>query len=283
MPKIWLLLICLLGSGRGDARTADGGAFEGTVSDASGAPVPSAEIALLSPVTGFSLRARTQSDGMFFLNDVAAGSYSLRVSAAGFQPYVADVVLQGAAVCELKIRLDVAGQHTSITIESSPDHILETDASAVNRVERKVIEALPAASPDSGLNDAITFTTAGVAADSNGFFHPLGDHAQVSYVIDGQPVSDQRNKVFSTSIPANAIQSMEVISGSQSTGRSARSARRRRLRLVRRGGERSWLSIPRGAGGFLTHLNFGPCMMLVTRELYSTDWISSRMRRMFFT
>jgi len=176
--------------------------------------VPSAEIALLSPVTGFSLRARTQSDGMFFLNDVAAGSYSLRVSAAGFQPYVADVVLQGAAVCELKIRLDVAGQHTSITIESSPDHILETDASAVNRVERKVIEALPAASPDSGLNDAITFTTAGVAADSNGFFHPLGDHAQVSYVIDGQPVSDQRNKVFSTSIPANAIQSMEVISGS---------------------------------------------------------------------
>ena len=53
-----------------------------------------------------------------------------------------------------------------------------------------------------------------MAADSNGFFHPLGDHAQVSYVIDGQPVPDQRNKVFSTSIPANAIESMEVISGS---------------------------------------------------------------------
>jgi hypothetical protein len=64
------------------------------------------------------------------------------------------------------------------------------------------------------LNDAIIFTTPNVAADSNGFFHPLGDHAQVSYVIDGQPISDQRNKVFSTSIPENAIQSMELISGS---------------------------------------------------------------------
>ncbi len=64
------------------------------------------------------------------------------------------------------------------------------------------------------MNDAITFTTPNVAADSNGFFHPLGDHAQVSYVIDGQPISDQRNKVFSTSIPQNAIQSMELISGS---------------------------------------------------------------------
>ena len=59
-----------------------------------------------------------------------------------------------------------------------------------------------------------SFTTPNVAADSNGFFHPLGDHAQVSYVIDGQPISDQRNKVFSTSIPENAIQSMEMISGS---------------------------------------------------------------------
>src|SRR5207237_6404615 len=61
---------------------------------------------------------------------------------------------------------------------------------------------------------AIIYTTPGVAADSNGFFHPLGDHAQVSYVIDGQPISDQRNKVFSTSIPANAIQSMELVTGS---------------------------------------------------------------------
>src|SRR5207237_2935110 len=81
-------------------------------------------------------------------------------------------------------------------------------------VDRRLLETLPAAAPASGLNDAITFMTASVAADSNGFFHPLGDHAQVSDVIDGQPVSDQRNKVFSTSIPANAIQSMEVISGS---------------------------------------------------------------------
>src|SRR5439155_22362682 len=84
---------------------------------------------------------------------------------------------------------------------------------STNTVDRQLIAALPALSPDSGLNDAVMFTTAGVVADSNGFFHPLGDHAQVSYLIDGQPVSDHRNKVFSTSIPANAIQSMEVISG----------------------------------------------------------------------
>ena len=43
-----------------------------------------------------------------------------------------------------------------------------------------------------------------MAADANGFFHPLGDHAQTSYVIDGQPISDQQSKIFSTQIPPNA-------------------------------------------------------------------------------
>ena len=50
-------------------------------------------------------------------------------------------------------------------------------------------------------------------ADSNGFFHPLGDHAQTSFSIDGQPVNDQQSKAFSTQIPPNAVQSMELITG----------------------------------------------------------------------
>ena len=45
------------------------------------------------------------------------------------------------------------------------------------------------------------------------FFHPLGDHAQVTFVIDGQPISDQQSKVFSTQLPVSAVQSMELITG----------------------------------------------------------------------
>src|SRR5581483_9338057 len=52
-----------------------------------------------------------------------------------------------------------------------------------------------------------------VAADSNGFFHPLGDHAQTSFSVDGQPIGDQQSKTFSTQLPLNAVQSMELITG----------------------------------------------------------------------
>ena len=64
------------------------------------------------------------------------------------------------------------------------------------------------------LSSAITYSTGAVAADANGFFHPVGDHAQTTFVVDGQPISDQQSKVFSTQIPTNALQGMELITGS---------------------------------------------------------------------
>ena len=59
----------------------------------------------------------------------------------------------------------------------------------------------------------MTLVTPGVTADSNGLFHGLGDHAENSFSIDGQPITDQQSKVFSNQIPVEAVQSMEVISG----------------------------------------------------------------------
>ncbi len=59
-------------------------------------------------------------------------------------------------------------------------------------------------------------TTPGVAADSNGSFHPLGDHAEASFVLDGQPITDQQSRTFSTQISLNALQSVEVREGAPS-------------------------------------------------------------------
>jgi hypothetical protein len=56
-------------------------------------------------------------------------------------------------------------------------------------------------------------STPGIAADSNGLFHGLGDHAENSFSVDGQPITDQQSKVFSNQIPLDSVQSLEVISG----------------------------------------------------------------------
>jgi len=43
--------------------------------------------------------------------------------------------------------------------------------------------------------------------------HGLGDHAETSFSVDGQKISDQTSKVFSNQLSSDAVQSMEVISG----------------------------------------------------------------------
>jgi hypothetical protein len=53
----------------------------------------------------------------------------------------------------------------------------------------------------------------GIAADSNGLFHGMGDHAENSFSVDGQPITDQQSKVFSNQIPLDSVASLEVISG----------------------------------------------------------------------
>jgi hypothetical protein len=72
---------------------------------------------------------------------------------------------------------------------------------------------MPATSIASGLSDIITLSTPAVVADSDGFFHSLGDHAQMALSVDNQPITDQQGSLFSTQIPPNAIQSIEAVYG----------------------------------------------------------------------
>ena len=80
-------------------------------------------------------------------------------------------------------------------------------------MDQKIIDRLPLESASSSLTSLVTLVSPGVAADSNGNMHGLGDHAQTSFSVDGQKISDQTSKVFSNQLSSDAVQSMEVISG----------------------------------------------------------------------
>ncbi|HVI09675.1 MAG TPA: hypothetical protein VND65_15405, partial [Candidatus Binatia bacterium] len=79
--------------------------------------------------------------------------------------------------------------------------------------DRKSFEKIPLESATSNVSALVTQSTPGIAADSNGLFHGLGDHAENSFSVDGQPITDQQSKVFSNQIPLDSVQSLEVISG----------------------------------------------------------------------
>ena len=189
------------------------GTVFGTVTDPSGAAIPNATVTLLHRVSNFRQTATTDSGGAFRLSNIPPNAYHLAVSAPSFAPFEQDIDVRGTVPVSLKIPLALAGAKTSVTVEANGADLIENVAYAHNDIDTKTLDKLPISSPGSGLSDAVMFSSGAVAADSNGFFHPLGDHAQTSFSIDGQPVGDQQSKSFSTQIPLDAIQSMELITG----------------------------------------------------------------------
>ncbi|HUS06940.1 MAG TPA: TonB-dependent receptor [Bryobacteraceae bacterium] len=205
-----MLVLCSIASGQslGGAGTVDG-----VVTDPSGSAVPNASISLKNVLTRFNKTVTSDNTGAFRFTNVPPNSYHLDAAAAGFAPFSQDVVVRTSVPISLKIPLVLAGGETSVTVEGAGADLLENVPYAHNDVDRATLSKLPSLSPGAGLSDAILLSSPGVAADSNGFFHPLGDHAQTTFSIDGQPVSDQQSKQFSTQIPLNALESMELVTG----------------------------------------------------------------------
>ena len=189
------------------------GTVEGTVTDPSGANVPNATITLRNPVTGYTQSATSNSGGSFRLVNIPANPYHVEVTAPGFAVFTQDVSIRNALPVKINPVLALGGSTTTVTVEAAGADLVEVDSSAHTDADRNQIMSLPVFDPGAGLSQAITYSTGGVAADGNGLFHPSGDDAQVTFVIDGQPISDQQSKVYSTQLPTSAIQSMEMTTG----------------------------------------------------------------------
>ncbi len=189
------------------------GTINGVVNDPSGATVPGATITAVNPVSGYTQTAKSSANGEFRLTNLPPNPYHLVISASGFAQFTGDVIIRNAVPIDIHPNLSLAGAATTVNVESTSADLVENDPTPHEDVDRSVLSKLPSFDPGTGLSQAITFSTGAVAADANGFFHPLGDHAQVSFVIDGEPISDQQSKVFSTQLPTSAIQSMELITG----------------------------------------------------------------------
>jgi hypothetical protein len=185
----------------------------GTVTDPSGAVVPNATVEIRNPVSGFERTATTDSSGRFAIPNVPFNPYHLKVTGQGFVPHSQDIDVRSVVPIVVSIPLKVESSAETVTVESGASDLLENDPTFHTDVDKSLFDKLPLESQSSSVSSLVTLATPGIAADSNGLFHGLGDHAENSFVVDGQPITDQQSKVFSNQIPLDSIQSLEVIAG----------------------------------------------------------------------
>jgi hypothetical protein len=184
----------------------------GTVVDPTGAVVANATVEVRNPVSGFSRTVTTDSGGKFAIPNVPFNPYHVTVTGQGFNSYSQDVDVRSVVPVNLNVTLNVKGSAETVTVEAAGD-LLENDPTFHTDVDRDLFDKIPLESRSSSVSSLVTLASPGVAADSNGLFHGMGDHAENSFYVDSQPITDQQSKVFSNQIPLDSIQSMEVIAG----------------------------------------------------------------------
>ncbi len=109
--------------------------LRGTVTDASGAVVPSVVIALRDPATRVPVRQESaDTQGNYELIDVKPGTYRLTCEAPGFKPFAADgLILESGAVRRIDIRLSVGESTQEITVTAGAA-VIQTETGTIGGV-----------------------------------------------------------------------------------------------------------------------------------------------------
>src|SRR5258708_21900605 len=80
-----LVCVCLVAATAFAQGEIGGSSLNGTVTDSSGAAVPSAKVTATNPATGLTRTTATDQRGLYAFQQLPVGSYDLTVEASGFK------------------------------------------------------------------------------------------------------------------------------------------------------------------------------------------------------
>jgi hypothetical protein len=124
------------------------GSLRGTVQDATGARVASARIVVQAVDSALRREVASEDRGEFRLDDLLPGAYSITVSAAGFAPAQADVVIAVATVRDVAVMMKPSAVPQTVIVQAETSSITSQTIDLASAVHQGVVgsqdlEALP--------------------------------------------------------------------------------------------------------------------------------------------
>jgi outer membrane receptor protein involved in Fe transport len=222
------LALCSLGA-YAYAQGATSQTLSGTVTDASGAVIPGADVAAKHTETGVVTNAVTNSGGLFSIPSLHIGTYTVTITLQGFKTVVIqNVVLTAASPANVKATLEVGGVTEQITV-SSTSEIVQTQSSTVAQtINTKQITQLPLTSRSAldfvNMLPGVTTANGNRQAVINGL--PRGT---INITLDGINVQDNTLRTsdgfFAIVSPRlDAIEEVTVSTASQDAGDAGQGA-----------------------------------------------------------
>lgn len=184
----------------------------GIVTDELGGVIPGVLVELTRPRSGLTRQAVTGPDGGFDVANLPPDTYDLTATLDGFEPHTLRVELRTSVPVRLPITLRVATQSAVVQVRPEPTLVDPTVTGTRAQVSFVGIEQLPAPVGSRGVESALV-TLPGFAQNANGAIHPRGAHNQMTFVVDGLPISDQLTGAFANALDGGLVQAAELWTG----------------------------------------------------------------------
>ena len=120
------------------------GRITGRVTDATGGTIPGATVTVTDTARGTTASTTTNEQGLFQINYLLPGTYSITVELQGFKKYVNDQVpLQMTQTLNLPIALEVGGVQESVVVTGESPLVNTSDANLGLVVDQVRLASLP--------------------------------------------------------------------------------------------------------------------------------------------
>lgn len=187
-------------------------AIRGTVSDEHGAIMPGVTVALRHAASGLERVTTTNHEGYYELANLPAGAHDLTFELSGFSRQHRRVEATTAVPIDVDLRMTVAPLADTVRVSPVAPIVDTTSAGTRHAVSVTRIERMPVAVSSRGL-EAVLVSFPGFSQNANGAIHPRGAHNQMTFVIDGFPISDQLTGAFANSLDVAVVQTAELLTG----------------------------------------------------------------------
>ncbi|MBZ5543605.1 MAG: TonB-dependent receptor [Acidobacteriia bacterium] len=157
----------------------------GIVHDPQHRPVQHASVTLHAATSDWSRTAESNAQGEFEFNAVPLGTYTVAISATGFESIEAPITVGSNSAPILHFPLRVATLRQSVQVEEVPEAVALESATSVSTVSRRQIARTPGASQTNSLAMITDFVPGAYVVHNQ--LHLRGGH-QVTWMIDGVPV-----------------------------------------------------------------------------------------------
>ena len=181
-------------------------AIQGTVTDASGAPIPNASVTVSDPSHGVDRSLATDSAGIYFVPALPVGTYSVTAKASGMASTEAKgIVLDVGMTVKQDFALNVASSSQVVEIQASAALVDTSTASVTSVVNERAVQEIPL----NGRHfvDLAQLTTGTVQGPANGnltvplrgqgtfsFNSAGGREDTVNFMVNGINMNDSNNQ-----------------------------------------------------------------------------------------